>query len=146
MHSNLRILYILVALTLVTAGVWWLQGNQGRLDRIEGTDFGIVDTSKVDKIFIADMDGVRDWEGEYVAGGALPTPAQVSTFLKGSVSWFDPKTHRPNMFKRYYPGLEDTLDRVPMSWVQTLEYLMALRSGELTTSATAPRSTRTSHV
>ena len=59
MHSNLRILYILVALTLVTAGVWWLQGNQGRLDRIEGTDFGIVDTSKVDKIFIADMDGVE---------------------------------------------------------------------------------------
>ena len=59
MHSNLRILYILVALTVVTAGVWWLQGNQGRLDRIEGTDFGIVDTSKVDKIFIADMDGVE---------------------------------------------------------------------------------------
>ena len=59
MHSNLRILYILVALTVVTAGVWWLQGNKGRLDHIEGTDFGIVDTSKVDKIFIADMDGVE---------------------------------------------------------------------------------------
>ena len=58
MHSNLRILYILVALTVVTAGVWWLQ-QQGRLDHIEGTDFGIVDTSKVDKIFIADMDGVE---------------------------------------------------------------------------------------
>lgn len=57
MHSNLRILYVLIALTLVTAGVWWLQGSKGSLAQIEGTDFGIVDTSKVDKIFIADMDG-----------------------------------------------------------------------------------------
>ena len=57
MHSNLRILYVLVALTVVTAGVWWFQGGQGELARIEGTDFAIADTSLVDKIFIADMDG-----------------------------------------------------------------------------------------
>ena len=53
MHSNLRILYVLVALTAVTAGVWWFQGGQGELP-IDG-DFAVVDTSLVDKIFIADM-------------------------------------------------------------------------------------------
>ena len=29
MHANLRILYVLIALTMVTAGVWWFQGGQG---------------------------------------------------------------------------------------------------------------------
>ena len=48
MHSNLRILYVLVALTAVTAGVWWFQGGQGELAHIEGTDFAIADTSLVD--------------------------------------------------------------------------------------------------
>ena len=57
MHANLRILYVLIALTMVTAGVWWFQGGQGNLAQIEGTDFAIADTSTVDKIFIADMDG-----------------------------------------------------------------------------------------
>ena len=57
MHANLRILYVLIALTLVTAGVWWFQGGQGNLGQIEGTDFAVADTSSIDKIFIADMDG-----------------------------------------------------------------------------------------
>ena len=57
MHANLRILYVLIALTMVTAGVWWFQGGQGNLAQIKGTDFAIADTSTVDKIFIADMDG-----------------------------------------------------------------------------------------
>ena len=57
MHANLRILYVLIALTALTAAVWWFQGNQGQLGDIEGTDFAVVDTSAVDKIFIADMDG-----------------------------------------------------------------------------------------
>ena len=57
MHSNLRILYVLMALTVLLGGVVWLKGDDGSLDGIEGTDFGIADTSRVDKIFIADMDG-----------------------------------------------------------------------------------------
>ncbi|MDA0946010.1 MAG: hypothetical protein RLZZ314_578 [Bacteroidota bacterium] len=57
MHANLRILYLLVALTAVLGMVWWFQDPQGALAHIEGTQFAIEDTSKVDKIFIADMDG-----------------------------------------------------------------------------------------
>ena len=57
MHANLRILYVLVALTTVTAGVWWFQGGKGELSDVAGTEFGVADTSLVDKIFIADMDG-----------------------------------------------------------------------------------------
>ena len=57
MHANLRILYVLVALTALTAGVWWFQGGKGELSEVAGTEFGIADTSLVDKIFIADMDG-----------------------------------------------------------------------------------------
>ena len=48
---------------------------------------------------LADCDGVRDWEGEYAATGILPTPEQVTAFMKNSVSYFDPKIHRPNMFR-----------------------------------------------
>ena len=57
MHSNLRILYVLVALTAVTAAVWWFQGGEGDMAKIDGVDFAVVDTSLVDKIFIADMAG-----------------------------------------------------------------------------------------
>ena len=57
MHSNLRILYVLVALTAVTAAVWWFQGGEGDIAKIDGVDFAVVDTSLVDKIFIADMAG-----------------------------------------------------------------------------------------
>lgn len=58
MHANLRILYVLIALTLLTGAVWWFtMEDRGALASIEGTDFAIADTSAVDKIFIADMDG-----------------------------------------------------------------------------------------
>ena len=57
MHSNLRILYVLIFITAVTGGVWLYTQPAGQLASIEGTDFAVEDTSKVDKIFIADMDG-----------------------------------------------------------------------------------------
>ena len=58
MHANLRILYVLIVLTALTGGVWWFtMEDKGALASIEGTDFAIADTSAVDKIFIADMDG-----------------------------------------------------------------------------------------
>ena len=57
MHSNLRILYVLIFITAVTGGVWFYTQPSGQLASIEGTDFAVEDTSKVDKIFIADMDG-----------------------------------------------------------------------------------------
>ena len=57
MHSNLRILYVLILITAVTGGVWLYTQPEGQLASIAGTDFAVADTSKVDKIFIADMDG-----------------------------------------------------------------------------------------
>ena len=57
MHSNLRILYVLMLITAVTGGVWLYTQPAGQLASIEGTDFAVTDTSLVDKIFIADMDG-----------------------------------------------------------------------------------------
>ena len=57
MHSNLRILYVLIFITAVTGGVWFYTQPAGQLASIEGTDFAVDDTSTVDKIFIADMDG-----------------------------------------------------------------------------------------
>ena len=57
MHSNLRILYILIFITAVTGGVWLYTQPAGQLTSIEGTDFAVDDTSTIDKIFIADMDG-----------------------------------------------------------------------------------------
>lgn len=57
MHSNLRILYVLILITAVTGGVWLYTQPAGQLALIEGTDFSVTDTSLVDKIFIADMDG-----------------------------------------------------------------------------------------
>ena len=59
MHSNLRILYILIFITAVTGGVWLYTQPAGQLTSIEGTDFAVDDTSTIDKIFIADMDGVE---------------------------------------------------------------------------------------
>ena len=57
MHSNLRILYVLILITAVTGGVWLYTQPEGQLASIAGTDFAVADTSKIDKIFIADMDG-----------------------------------------------------------------------------------------
>jgi hypothetical protein len=57
MHSNLRILYVLIFITAVTGGVWLYTQPAGQLTSIEGTDFAVDDTSTIDKIFIADMDG-----------------------------------------------------------------------------------------
>lgn len=57
-----------------------------------------------------------------------PTPKQVESLLKNHVSWFDPSTHRPNMYKRYYPVVHDETVKVPMNIEQTLEYLMAVQS------------------
>ena len=57
MHSNLRILYVLIFITAVTGGVWLYTQPAGQLTSNEGTDFAVDDTSTIDKIFIADMDG-----------------------------------------------------------------------------------------
>ena len=57
MHANLRIFYLLLALTVTLGVVWYVQTPEGSLAEIEGTDFRVDDTSRVDKIFIADMDG-----------------------------------------------------------------------------------------
>ena len=57
MHSNRRILYVLIFITAVTGGVWLYTQPAGQLAGIAGTDFAVSDTSKIDKIFIADMDG-----------------------------------------------------------------------------------------
>ena len=57
MHSNLRILYVLIFITAVTGGVWFYTQPAGQLAAIAGTDFAVADTSAIDKIFIADMDG-----------------------------------------------------------------------------------------
>lgn len=57
MHSNLRILYVLIALTVVLGVVMMWQQPAGLLSQIDGTDFAIEDTSTIDRIFIADMDG-----------------------------------------------------------------------------------------
>lgn len=77
---------------------------------------------------LTDMDRTRDWEREYLKSGRLPTPAEVTAFLGGHVSWFDPQVHRPNMFKKFYPSMVDRVVKVPMTWSQTLEYLMGERS------------------
>ena len=57
MHANLRIFYLLLALTVTLGVVWYVQTPEGSLAAIEGTDFRVHDTARVDKIFIADMDG-----------------------------------------------------------------------------------------
>ena len=57
MNANLRILYVLIAFTLVLGGFWWFNKPIGELASVSGTDFGIKDTAAVDRIFIADMDG-----------------------------------------------------------------------------------------
>lgn len=85
-------------------------------------------TDLVGMLELIDMDRTRPWQREYDASKTLPKPAEVTAFLKGHVSWFDPRTHRPNMHKKFYPKLVDTVVKVPMTWVQTLEYLMARRS------------------
>jgi len=82
----------------------------------------------VGMLALADMDRTRDWEGEFARTGRLPTPQDVTAMLSGHVSWFDPRVHRPNMFAKFYPTLEDHLERVPMTYPQTIEYLMAVRS------------------
>ena len=45
MHSNLRILYVLIFITAVTGGVWLYTQPAGQLASIEGTDFAVEDTS-----------------------------------------------------------------------------------------------------
>ena len=37
--------------------MWLYTQPEGQLASIAGTDFAVADTSKIDKIFIADMDG-----------------------------------------------------------------------------------------
>ena len=57
MHRNLRILYVLIALTAALGLVMQMQQPAGLLGNVDGTDFAVEDTSLVDRIFIADMDG-----------------------------------------------------------------------------------------
>lgn len=82
----------------------------------------------VGMLALTDMDRTRDWEGDFARTGRLPAPQDVTAMLGGHVSWFDPRVHRPNMFAKFYPTLEDHLERVPMTYPQTIEYLMAVRS------------------
>jgi superfamily II DNA or RNA helicase len=44
--------------------------------------------------------------------------------LKGNVAYWNPKIHRPNMYKANYPSERTEVYRVPMAWPQTLEYLL----------------------
>ena len=57
MHRNLRILYVLIALTAALGLVMQMQQPSGLLGIVDGTDFAVEDTSLVNRIFIADMDG-----------------------------------------------------------------------------------------
>lgn len=110
MHANLRILYVLMALTAATAGVWWFQGGQGLLSDVEGTAFGIEDTSLVDKIFIADMDGGQvtltrpesgrlwDLNGKYKAREDA-VKLLLKTFRRASVQGPVAEAARPNVIR-----------------------------------------------
>ena len=73
---------------------------------------------------LIDIDRKHKWD----ASTALPDPKTITAFLKDNVSWFSPATHRPNMFARHYPELVDHVERVQMTYLQSLQYLMALRS------------------
>jgi len=82
----------------------------------------------VGMLALTDTGRTARWEAEHEATGTLPTPAQVQAFLQGHVSWFDPRLHQPLMFARHYPTLVDEVVRVPMSWPQTLEYLLGVKA------------------
>lgn len=110
MHANLRILYVLIALTGVTAGIWWFQGGKGELSQVAGTEFGIRDTSRVDKIFIADMDGGQvtltrpasgrlwDLNGEYKAREDA-VKLLLKTFRRASVQGPVAEAAKPNVIR-----------------------------------------------
>ena len=110
MHANLRILYVLIALTAVTAGVWWFQGGKGELSQVAGTEFGIADTSLVDKIFIADMDGGQvtltrpesgrlwDLNGQYKAREDA-VKLLLKTFRRASVQGPVAEAAKPNVIR-----------------------------------------------
>jgi len=79
MKSNLRILFVLVIITVITGVIWMIQEPKGDLSSNIQADFAIADTSLVTKIFIADNQGgaatlertenSRFWtlNGEYLA-------------------------------------------------------------------------------
>jgi len=110
MHANLRILYVLVALTAVTGGVWFFQGGKGELSEVEGTNFAVLDTSLVDKIFIADMDGGQvtltrpeqgrlwDLNGTYKAREDAVN-LLLKTFRRASVQGPVAEAARPNVIR-----------------------------------------------
>jgi hypothetical protein len=74
---------------------------------------------------LADTDRVGRWQEAQARGKPPPSPTKVRAFWQRNVSYFNPQRHRPNMFKRYYPTTEMSTVRVPMHWVQTLEYMRA---------------------
>lgn len=82
---------------------------------------------------LIDMDQKRNWEKDFPTAESgvrrsLPSPELVTTFLRNHVSWFDPRVHRPRMYQKFYPQLEDKIVKVPMTFPQTIEYLMAARA------------------
>ena len=56
MRKNLRLLLILVALTLVSGVLWFLNEGVSTMDSKPLADFAISDTARVDKIYIVDTD------------------------------------------------------------------------------------------
>lgn len=56
------------------------------------------------------------------------TPQSILPFLKNNVSWFDPKIHRPLMFQNHYPKVIEIITKVPMTYVQSWQYFMAMKS------------------
>jgi len=48
----------------------------------------------------------------------------LSKYLKGKVSFYDPKTYNPKNFKEHFPNLIHQTIEVEMTWKQSLEYYL----------------------
>lgn len=52
-------------------------------------------------------------------------PEELAELVRDRVSYYDMEVHHPELFKRVYPSWEQQTVTVPMSWVQTFQYMMA---------------------
>jgi len=109
MKKNLVLLFVLIILAAVSGVIFFLSDDENSVTSEVLTDFSIADTSKIDKLFIADTDGngvnlERNENNVWYVNGKYRTKQEpidllLKTFLRVSVKSPVPKTMQESVIK-----------------------------------------------